>query len=264
MINKLLCVGLMALASLMCGCASTSPQQLLDLNASAAEVLVVEAPLKVFSSPDSVIHPPMAASSVLMMEPTPTASDAETALETAILDKARECKNTKPGKFPRPLLRDMLRIEDAAGVPLIMRGMSLAAACNESGYNPHAQGDHRFSASGKKAKAVGILQQWSWWENSPRGPKINRRDPRQAAKAWVEHIAALVPQAKRQCGFHRAEQLELAWRTAWSTGVLKPRPEPRCQTNFSHLRLFASWRKSWDDKIKSPVLMASQGTPPKR
>ena len=62
------------------------------------------------------------------------------------------CKNAKE-KFSDPkLIWSIIEIEKKYGVPPSMRGMLLASACMESGYNPGAEGDHKFS---KKKEAQG-------------------------------------------------------------------------------------------------------------
>ena len=78
--------------------------------------------------------------------------------------------------------------------------MVLAAACNESGYNPKAKGDG--------GKAIGILQLWPWWEKRY---KVTRTDPLASARAWTTQILRTLSKAKRKCGKRRAFVTAWAW-----------------------------------------------------
>src|SRR3989344_2984942 len=68
------------------------------------------------------------------------------------------------------MILEMLETEREAGLPDAVRGLSLAAACIESGFNPMARGDRR----GSHYRAHGILQLWPWAE-SLHG--VDRDDP---------------------------------------------------------------------------------------
>lgn len=200
---------------------------------------------------------------VTQAEPEPSAApvltedyedeDGESPLEEAILNRAEQCERAKTGKFNRDLLRDMLRNEEDYKVPLQLRGMVLAAACVESGFDPNGEGDHKFSKDGKTPVALGILQQWPWWSKSPLGPKINRRNPRQASDAWLAHVAKQVPSVTRKCDF-RASQTELVWRTAWVTGVRGPSKKPRCTQVSKHWTTFLAWRTAWEPMLKPKTI----------
>ena len=73
-----------------------------------------------------------------------------------LLDEAVfNCKYRKLGKIDHNLLDKLIEIEKKYSPPPELKGLILAAACHESGYNPQARGDHRFSKSGKVANAVG-------------------------------------------------------------------------------------------------------------
>ena len=176
-----------------------------------------------------------------------TPDNSESDLETAILDRAMECQGAKVGKFDRSLLRDLLRIEEKYQVPDELRGMVLVSACHESGYDPDAEGDHRFARKGKAPPAIGILQQWPWWERAPY--RINRRDPHQAADAWLKHVRRFVPIVRRQCNFDR-DQIDEVWRTAWVTAVSAPSKTPRCEQVSNHWRRFLEWRVAWEHLLE--------------
>lgn len=188
---------------------------------------------------------------VLLAPTTVFAEDPdETVLEAAILDRAMRCGGAQVGKFDRALLRDMLRFEDEFKVPAQLHGMVLVAACIESGYDPTRGGDHKFSTSGKAPVAIGILQQWPWWSRSPTGPKIDRKDPRQAARAWVAHVAKQVPSVRRKCSFEDT-RIDRLWRTAWITAVRAPSKTPRCNQTSRHWQRFTQWRRSWEPLLQT-------------
>lgn len=176
--------------------------------------------MAVFSSPkvDSYIRP-------------------ETSLETAILDRAyQKCPLiADPG---RRVLLSVLRTEERYKVPSEMRGMTLAAACRESQFDPNAEGDHKFSKNGTP-KAIGMFQLWPWYE---RVYNIDRRDPVDSADAWLHHIAKMIPRVKRQCKLTDPEEI---WATAWITGVLAPKEGGRCGEIIDHYRTLQRWREAW-------------------
>ena len=118
---------------------------------------------------------------LLMASPVP--SDA------AMIGQAvSRCKNAKK-PVNRALLRSLLELERKHGVPEYGRGITLAAACRESGYRAKPR-------RGDDGRAVGLLQLWPWWEKRY---KIDREDPIQSANAWLTHIGRSVKKAKRKC-----------------------------------------------------------------
>ena len=180
------------------------------------------------------------------------------------------------------LLLDLLRMEGLLGVPWHHRGMILAAACKESGFNPNAEGDHRFSKT-NTPKAIGIVQMWPWWTREPPyGYGVNRRDPRQAGEAWLTHIGIDHLKQGRVCGY--PEGGDRHWTVAWVRGVRGPtskcmrrklnaaghdtkgmsgtvvkrlgrkvlpkqtwRSCERCYQKPKHLSLYRKWRKTWEN-----------------
>ena len=66
----------------------------------------------------------------------------------------KNCKNAKPENIDPELLWSLVEVERKYDVPYELRGMILAAACMESGYNPEAKGDRKFSKSKKKPMAI--------------------------------------------------------------------------------------------------------------
>lgn len=210
--------------------------------------------------PEAVEPPPP----YLWEEPVPTClarplEEHETPLEKAILDRAMEC-NRSPEEPDRDLLRAMLRLEEEVGVPPEMRGMVLAAACHESGFVPDNRGDYKCPGSGRlsprrfrckdgkwsRPKAIGILQQWPWWEDSKWGPKIDRTDPLEAAEAWLEHIEAQIEKVRKPCWLVKPKHRERLWVVAWVTAVRSPSKKPRCSQKPKHYARLLRWRTAWD------------------
>lgn len=171
-------------------------------------------------------------------------------LEDAIVTRAMECnRSVRPPD--RALLIDILRYEREYGVPPSMRGMTLVAACHESGFNTNAEGDHKFSKRGKP-KAIGILQQWPWWE-SKHAYGIDRRDPRQAARAWIAHVHRQALKVRGPCGLtHRSQKTRL-WEVAWITAIRAPAKRPRCGQTPKHIYRYRKWHKSWAHLVTAPT-----------
>jgi len=193
-------------------------------------------------------------------------------LEDAILDRAMKCDRSR--NPDRNLLRDMLIYERDYGVPDSMRGMVLAAACHESGFNVDAKGDHKCAEEkrvstvrfrcddGKwsKRKSIGILQQRAWWERKS-GYNIDRHDPRQAAQAWVAHVHQQIEKVREPCGLTRNHQQEQLWRVAWVTAVYAPKRQHRCyfgNREHRHFKRLKEWRKSWQHLLTTPEQVATR------
>ncbi len=161
--------------------------------------------------------------------------------ERLIIEEALTCKNQRGRNTDPMFLLELLRMEKRAGIPESVRGMSLAAACCESGFNPNAKGDHKFSKRGKP-KAIGLFQQWSWVE---RHYGIDRTNPYQAAEAWLFHIVRQIPKTKKKCRWSG----ERLWVTAWVRAVRAPDPGGRCYQRPRHYRLLKKWRKRWNSRL---------------
>ena len=108
---------------------------------------------------------------------------------------ATECKYAKSDNIDDDLLWSLVEIEKKYNVPYELRGMILAAACMESGYNPNAKGDRKFSKSKKRPMAIGILQQWPIYEKMY---NTVRTDPVSAADTWMKHIVKMLPKVPVQ------------------------------------------------------------------
>ena len=132
------------------------------------------------------------------------------------------------------IARKMLAVEKSLGVPGQFLGMSLAAACLESGFNPKAKGDKR----GKRYKAIGVLQLWPFYEKAY---DTVRTDPVSATKGWLKHIMRMLPKVKKQC---RYRSLERVWVAAWVTGIRYRKPGGRCKEKPLHYKQLKKIRKA--------------------
>jgi len=145
------------------------------------------------------------------------------------------CKyNSNPSEDVVNLLIDVERIY---GPPASMRGMILAAACMESGFRPDAEGDRKFSKSKKKPMAIGVLQQWPYYEKSY---DTDRRNPRSAGMSWMAHIVRQIPKVKKQCRYRTDERV---WLAAWVTGIRYKKKGGRCKERPKHYRILRQWHR---------------------
>ena len=163
-----------------------------------------------------------------------------TSFEEAIFQRALRCPNTKREWLNTDVLRKMLYLERTFDIPQRLRGMSLAAACSESGFRANANGDHKYSKT-RQPVAIGILQLWPWWEKVY---DIDRKDPLQSARAWLTHIDSLREKVRRQCrlGPRNSETL---WVKSWVTGIRSRKKGGRCDESPKHYTRLRKWRRSW-------------------
>jgi len=137
------------------------------------------------------------------------------------------------------IISQLIEIEKSFGPPAGMRGMLLAAACMESGYNPAAKGDRKFSKTKKTPMAIGILQQWKIYEKMY--PGMDRTDPEEAATTWMKHIVKQLPKVKKQCRYKTDEK---NWLAAWVTGIRYKKAGGRCRERPKHYRLLKKWHRN--------------------
>ena len=128
----------------------------------------------------------------------------------------------------------MLSIERSIGIPEHMLGMSLAAACVESGFVSNAEGDHKFSRNGKP-KAIGVLQLWPWVERYG----VDRRNIASSTKFWVSHVVNIGAKTRKLC---KPRNERLAWKQAWVTAVRAPSKNGRCRQTPKHWKKFLKLR----------------------
>jgi len=148
------------------------------------------------------------------------------------------CKGVDPEKVDIELLKKLIEVEKEFNVPPKFRGMILAAACQESKYNPVAKGDRKFSKDKKTPMAIGLMQLWPYYEKAY---KIDRTKPEEAARAWLQHIVKQIPKIKRNCGYRTDAKV---WVAAWVTGIRYKKPGGRCREVPKHLRTLKRWHKN--------------------
>ena len=130
------------------------------------------------------------------------------------------------------IIEQLIEIEKSFNPPPEMRGMLLAAACMESGFNPKAKGDRKFSKNKKTPMAIGILQQWKIYEKI--FPGMDRTNPKSAATTWMQHIVNRIPGVKKRCRHKTDAKI---WLAAWVTGVRARKVGGRCGERPLHYRL---------------------------
>ena len=170
-----------------------------------------------------------------------------------LYEALNNCKNAarlnhhgQPSKHARSrahdekLLQRLLGIEKAYGVPSSLRGILMAAACHESGYNPEALGDRKFDQK-RRPKALGLFQMWKWWEKSY---GIDRTDPHGSANAYMLHVTKKLKKVKRQCPPHLVRKDKNAWLIAWATAIRSPKPGGRCHERPLFYRVLKQWHRS--------------------
>jgi hypothetical protein len=166
--------------------------------------------------------------------PLPAEYDYGALVNQALTD----CKNSRGKEIDPDLLWQLVAVEGIYNPAPEVRGMILAAACMESGFNPDATGDRKFSKSGKKPMAVGILQMWKIYEKMY---GTDRLDPISAAHGWMKHIARMVPKVVRQCKYKSPRKV---WVAAWVTGIRYKKKDGRCKEKPKHLRILKRWQKN--------------------
>ena len=139
---------------------------------------------------------------------------------------AENCRSKT--NIDRALMWELVTVELKYNVPQNLKGMLLASACYESGFNPYARGDHKFSKR-NKPKAIGLFQMWKWWE---RAYNIDRTNPVDAATAYMKHIKKQYD--KSNCKFRSEER---KWIAAWVTAIRSAKKGGRCYEKPQHLKL---------------------------
>ena len=132
------------------------------------------------------------------------------------------------------MARDLLHVEELAGIPERLRGMVLAKAAHESRFNPHAVGDN--------GKAVGLFQLWPWANQFIH----DRRDYVASAHVFLGRLVTTERTVHRYCPNVRDR-----WKLAWiriNRGPFWRRPdrvgEPRCTgTSPKGMKVLRRWRR---------------------
>jgi len=161
-----------------------------------------------------------------------------------IIFEAYKCLNAKEENINPEIIAELLFIENEFfvqhNIPDELRGMLLAAACNESGYNPRARGDWKITKKGKKyPRAKGILQFWPWAEKEY---GFKRDDYKLSAYFWMTHIAK--QRTRNRCPNFFSEVKK--WVGAWTQAVRgKATMKNRfhCYSGNQHYRRLMRWNK---------------------
>ena len=162
-------------------------------------------------------------------------SDKEVSYEELKHQARHNCKfNSNPSV---KVIDTLIKVEKMFNPPPSMRGMVLAAACMESGFNPLAKGDRKFSKNKKTPMAIGVLQQWPVYEKSY---GTDRTNPESAALSWMGHIVKQIPKVKKQCRYTTNRRI---WIAAWVTGIRYKKDGGRCNEFPKHYRLLKKWHR---------------------
>ena len=148
------------------------------------------------------------------------------------------CKHANPNTVNEKLIWKLIEIEKKYNLPNSLRGLLLAAACHESGYNTKALGDRKFSKKGK-AMAVGLFQMWPWWEKRY---KINRSDAEASAHAYLTHVVRQLKGTKKRCKYSRKQERKL-WLASWATAIRAPKKDGRCGERPKFYKILRKWHK---------------------
>tara|TARA_R110002020_G_scaffold48694_2_gene138744 strand:- start:3089 stop:3667 length:579 start_codon:yes stop_codon:yes gene_type:complete len=160
-----------------------------------------------------------------------------TSYEDLVYEAQYNCDNAHPEDIDDNMLWDLVKIEKKYSVPDSLRGMVLAASCMESGHKSQAKGDYRIIKNKKLPMAIGILQQWPWYEKKY---GIDRTNYVEAADSWMKHIVKKLHTVEKKCGFKTKTR---KWIAAWVTAIRYPKPGGRCNERPKHYKLLRKWHR---------------------
>ena len=168
-----------------------------------------------------------------------------------LINEAYYCTNAKEKNLNTGIIEKLVEIEDfyfqAYNIPNELRGMLLAAACVESGYDAKAKGDWKITLKPKKhPRAKGILQFWHWAEKEY---GLNRLDPIQSAHIWMIHVANTY--TKNFCRGYRLTKKQ-RWLGAWAQAVrgrLTKENRYRCFQRTKHWKKLRKWKRNIKNNV---------------
>jgi|TARA_R110000824_G_scaffold731_1_gene4542 hypothetical protein len=163
-------------------------------------------------------------------------SDNEVSYKELKYEAMHNCKNNDNPSTK--VIDTLIKVEQLFDPPPSVKGMVLAAACMESGFNPLAKGDRKFSKSKKVPMAIGVLQQWPVYEKRY---GTDRTDPESAALSWMGHIVKQISKVKKQCKYTTNRKI---WVAAWVTGIRYKKKGGRCNEFPKHYRLLKKWHRN--------------------
>ena len=148
-----------------------------------------------------------------------------------------QCKNVKKKniKIAAYNAHRLLKVEKQEAIPDLMYGMTLSAACSESGFNEKATGDRKFSKK-RRPLAIGILQLWPWVKRY----NVKRMNLESSAHFWLKHIKRQRTKIKRRC---KPRTILKSWKQAWVTAIRFPKKGGRCRESPKHWKLFLRLQK---------------------
>jgi len=161
-----------------------------------------------------------------------------------IIAEAYKCANAKEENINPEIIAELLFIENEFFVqyhiPDKLRGMLLAAACNESGYNPKARGDWKTTKKGKKyARAKGIVQFWPWAEKEY---GFKRNNYKLSAHFWMAHIVKQRTRNRCPRVFSEVKKWVGAWTQA-VRGKATRKNKFHCYSGNQHYRRLMRWNR---------------------
>jgi len=160
-----------------------------------------------------------------------------------------ECPHAYWENVNEEILESLVEIEEhyfeKHAIPEDLRGMLLAAACIESGYNPLARGDWvKTSTGAHRARAKGIVQLWPWWSQKY---KIDRFDYKESAHVWMGHIVKQRLKIDKRKWCSPKYSNEKKWVVAWvqtARGASRKAKNRRCKEVPAHYKLLQKWRRA--------------------
>ncbi len=170
----------------------------------------------------------------------PTANDAVT-YDELVFEAINSCKYAKRSKVDEKLLWRLVKIERQYNLPESLRGMTLAAACHESGYSPTKKGDRKFSKD-RKPRALGLFQMWKWWEKSY---GIDRTDVEASTHAYLKHVKRQLKTVQKKCKKSVVKNEKKLWLAAWATAIRSPKKKGRCyEAPLFYRRVLKKWHSN--------------------
>ena len=166
-----------------------------------------------------------------------------------LIDMAiNECPNAYWESVNEEILENLVGIEEhyfeQHKIPEGLRGMLLAAACIESGYNSKANGDWTTNKRGRSyARAKGIVQLWPWWSKKY---KIDRYNADDSANVWMQHIVKQRYKIEKLRWCPRNFSNEQKWVVAWvqtARGIATQANKRRCFQQPAHHKLLKKWHR---------------------
>jgi len=164
-------------------------------------------------------------------------SESEITYEELHDEALFNCPFANPDSRKGKIISVLIEVEKSYGLPASLKGMLLAAACHESGYNPKAKGDHKFSKN-KRPLAIGLFQMWPWWE---RAYNIDRSKPKESANAYLKHVKSKIQKVKYSCKYRSEKK---TWLVAWATAIRAPKKGGRCGETPKFYKILRKWHEN--------------------